>query len=217
MIFRKNGFALSVKVNRLFSFLFQGRMAVAATGRRSSVRVQVSGFRFAVQGGDQPAVFAGPDTEGQTDSATGVHQRSDRSGPRREYHNDRAARGSGVRCRRGQPVARASAQDQVGAAQRAGVRNDTLRHVPGGHAALVRPALQCRATGLGRRAVFHQTGVELLGPGGGQATAGLRRSARDELERGLETPAVAAGRDELCAGEVVPVADIEFQLFQKRQ
>lgn len=59
--------------------------------------------------------------------------------------------------------------------------------------------------------------MELVGPGGGETTAGLGGSAGDELERGLEAPAVAVGRDELRAGEIVSVADVQLQLFQECQ
>jgi len=49
-------------------------MAVAPTGRRSAVRLHVPRVRFPIQDGHQPAVLAGPNTERQTDGATGVHQ-----------------------------------------------------------------------------------------------------------------------------------------------
>jgi hypothetical protein len=122
-----------------------------------------------------------------------------------------------VRGRRGQPVGRPPAPDRAGAAQRTGVRDDTLRHVPSGHAAPVRPTFQCRATGLGRREVLHQTGVEFVRPGNGQAAAGHRRVARNGLERRVETFAVAVGRDELCARAAVPDASVQLQLFKERQ
>lgn len=192
-------------------------MAVAPTGRRSSVRVQVSRVRLSVQDGDQPAVFAGANTERQTDGAAGVHQRSDRSRPGRQSHHDRAARRSGLRSRRGQPVGRAPKPDRAGAAERAGVRNDTLRHLSGGHVAAVRPAIQRRAVGLGRRPVLDPAGVEFVRPGDGQAEAGHRGGARGEPEHRLEAFAVVAGRDELRAREVVPDANIQHKLFQKRQ
>jgi len=192
-------------------------MAVAAAGRRCSVRVHVSRVRLAVQDGDQPAVLVGANTERQTDGATGVHQRSDRGGPGRQPDHDRAAGGGGVRGRRRQPVGGPPAPHRAGAVERAGVRDDPLRHVPGGHAAAVRAALQRRAAGLGRRAVLDQTGVELVRPGDGETAAGHRGDAGVASERRVETLAVAVGRDELRAGEIVPDADVQRELFEERQ
>lgn len=190
---------------------------MAATGRRGPVRVQVPRVRVAVQDGHQPAVLAGPDTQGQAAGAAAVHRRGDRGGPGRERDHDRAARGGGVRGGRGQPVGGPSAARRAGAAQRAGVRDDTLRHVPRGRAAPVRPAVQRGPAGLGRRAVLGAAGVERIRHGGGQAAAGHGRGAGGRAERGVEEPAVAAGRDELCAREAVPVADVQLELFQERQ
>lgn len=74
-------------------------MAVATTRRRSSVRVQEPGVRFAVQDGDQPTFLVGTNTERQTGAAAVVHQRSDRSGPGRQSDHDSATCGSSVRRR----------------------------------------------------------------------------------------------------------------------
>jgi len=49
-------------------------MAVAPTGCRGAVRLHVPRVRFAIQDGHQLAVLTGPNTERQTDGATGVHQ-----------------------------------------------------------------------------------------------------------------------------------------------
>jgi len=59
--------------------------------------------------------------------------------------------------------------------------------------------------------------VEFVGPGDGQAAAGHRGDAGDAFERRVETLAVAAGRDEFRAREIVPGANIQFQLFEERQ
>lgn len=135
---------------------------MAPAGRRGAMRLRGSRVRLAVQDSHQPAVLAGANTKRQTNGAASVHQRGDRSRPGRQPHHDRAAGRGGVRSRRGQPVGRPPAPHRAGAAQRAGVRDDTLRHVPTGHAAPVRPTVQRRAAGLGRREVFDQTGVELV-------------------------------------------------------
>jgi len=103
-----------------------------------------------------------------------------------------------LRGRGGQSVSRPPAPDRTGTTQRSGVRNDTLWHVPSGNAAPVRPPFQCSATGLGRREVLDQTSVEFVRPGNSQAEVGHRGIVRDELERRVETFAVAVGRDELC-------------------
>lgn len=192
-------------------------MAVAPARRRRTARLQVPRVRVAVQDGHQPAVLVGADTQGQADGAAGVHRRGDPGGPGRERHHDSAARGGGVRRRRGQPDGRPSAPRRTGPAQRAGVRNDTFRHLPGGHAAAVRPAVQRGPAGHGRRAVLDQAGVELVRPGGGQTAAGRGRSARDEPERRVEATAVAAQRHELCARTHVPVANVQLELFEERQ
>jgi len=121
-----------------------------------------------------------------------------------------------VRGRRRQPVGCPPAPDRAGAAQRASVRDDTLRHLSGGHAAPVRPTFQCRATGLGRRQVLDQTSVEFVRPGNGQAAVGHRGVAGNGLERRVETFAVAVGRDELCARTIFPGASVQLQLFEER-